>query len=141
MTCPKCKRDILTEASFGTKRNGRRQPYCKDCQRRYAKEHYQRNKQKYLNKARIRNVLIRERNNEVVDRLKNRPCSDCGVQYPPWVMDFDHSPGETKLECISHMKYFAIRNILNEIKKCDVVCSNCHRQRTHLRRLRSVSAQ
>jgi predicted HNH restriction endonuclease len=27
----------------------------------------------------------------------------------------------------------ARKQILNEIKKCDVVCSNCHRERTHHR--------
>lgn len=31
------------------------------------------------------------------DRLKSGPCVDCGVNYPPYVMDWDHRDPTTKL--------------------------------------------
>lgn len=70
-----------------------------------------------------------------VDALKDAPCLDCGVKYPPCVMDFDHRPGETKAGDVA---YIATRAkwpvVLAEMAKCDLVCSNCHRLRTHSRK-------
>jgi hypothetical protein len=70
-----------------------------------------------------------------INELKSVPCADCGQTYPPYVMDFDHCRG-VKLFNISQigvgrMKGRAI--IEAELAKCDVVCSNCHRIRTHSR--------
>jgi hypothetical protein len=63
---------------------------------------------------------------------KNRPCMDCGIRYNPWVMDFDHRDRSTKYAIVSELaltgRLVAMRK---EIAKCDVVCSNCHRERTH----------
>lgn len=61
---------------------------------------------------------------------KSVPCADCGVQYPPYVMDFDHVRGVKKFD-ISKMISRKMVSVLEEIEKCDVVCSNCHRMRTH----------
>jgi hypothetical protein len=75
------------------------------------------------------------RTRRLVDRLKARPCADCGVRYPPYVMDFDHVSG-TKLKEIAAMtSRWAWHRIVAEIAKCEVVCANCHRERTHRRRL------
>lgn len=63
--------------------------------------------------------------------LKAAPCTDCASSYPPCVMDFDHRPGTVKLGSVSHLRADLI---LEEIKKCDLVCSNCHRKRTRQRR-------
>ena len=70
------------------------------------------------------------------DRAKNRPCVDCKIGYPPYVMDFDHVRGE-KVANISHMARVRtnIQRLQAEIDKCDVVCANCHRERTHQRGL------
>lgn len=66
--------------------------------------------------------------------LKSKPCVDCGIQYHPAVMDFDHVRGKKEFTIGSHLKTFALQKLLNEIAKCDVVCANCHRAR-HARRL------
>lgn len=74
---------------------------------------------------------------ELVNRQKMKPCMDCGVQYNPWVMDFDHREGEIKVDCVGTLfqKHRPLKIIQDEINKCDVVCSNCHRDRTHRRKL------
>ena len=71
-----------------------------------------------------------------VNRLKCKPCSDCGVQYNPWVMDFDHHNPKSKKYTIANManNNMSEKKILEEAAKCDVVCSNCHRERTHRQR-------
>jgi hypothetical protein len=70
----------------------------------------------------------------LLDALKDFPCADCGNRFPPVCMDFDHRPGEVKLFNIGrnmHSRKWA--ETLAEIDKCDLVCANCHRIRTHSR--------
>jgi hypothetical protein len=76
--------------------------------------------------------MIRVR--EFVNKQKDKPCTDCGVKYPSHVMDFDHCRGEKYLG-ISEMvsMVYTEEKLLEEIAKCDVVCANCHRERTHKR--------
>jgi hypothetical protein len=54
-------------------------------------------------------------------------------------MDFDHRPGEKKrfnLANTNSQAWRSFQNIQAEIATCDVVCANCHRERTHQRRKR-----
>lgn len=51
-------------------------------------------------------------------------------------MDFDHREGEHKEYELNRIDRMTTRAILSEIKKCDVVCSNCHRVRTYKRRIK-----
>jgi len=65
-------------------------------------------------------------------------CVDCLSDYPYYILDFDHVYG-TKVANISQMlNNFSLEDILKEVAKCDVVCSNCHRERTFNRK-RNVS--
>ena len=66
--------------------------------------------------------------------LKSEPCLDCGNRFPPEAMDFDHRPGTEKFGQISQLcREQSWSAVLEEIEKCDVVCSNCHRVRTSRR--------
>lgn len=67
-----------------------------------------------------------------VNSLKEAPCTDCGVQYPPVCMDFDHLPGTEKIMDLAtaRARKWSKGKILAEIDKCELVCSNCHRIRT-----------
>lgn len=68
-------------------------------------------------------------------RAKEKPCADCGIQYPHYVMDFDHVSG-SKVANVSDLISSGVpaRKIVTEIEKCEVVCANCHRIRTWSRR-------
>ena len=68
-----------------------------------------------------------------INEIKSVPCMDCGNMFPPCAMDFDHVNGE-KVANISEMKTYTIERIKEEISKCDIVCSNCHRIRTFKRK-------
>jgi hypothetical protein len=89
-------------------------------------------------KAKDRERAARQRKSqkEWLRTAKDRPCHDCGVRYPSHVMDFDHRPGEVKMATISALMGGACRlSVLEaEAAKCDVVCANCHRERTHRRK-------
>ena len=59
---------------------------------------------------------------------------DCNVTYPSYVMDFDHVRGEKKFLLARGHQKTGFNQVIAEMAKCDVVCSNCHRIRTHGRR-------
>jgi hypothetical protein len=66
----------------------------------------------------------------MINKLKNVPCLDCNNKYPPYVMDFDHrDKGEKRFSIAWGIRY-QDHVLLNEAAKCDIVCSNCHRERT-----------
>lgn len=65
---------------------------------------------------------------------KNKPCMDCGEAHPWFVMDFDHRDPSAKTANVSLMINRPRGVILAEIEKCDLVCANCHRKRTHRQR-------
>lgn len=70
-----------------------------------------------------------------VAELKKGPCADCKRCYPACVMDFDHLPGTRKVNSVSAMVTLLCpwEKIMAEIRKCELVCSNCHRIRTNAR--------
>lgn len=60
-------------------------------------------------------------------------CMDCRKEYPYYVLDFDHVRGE-KTHSISYMcRWYTLEEISEEMQKCEIVCSNCHRKRTRQR--------
>jgi predicted nucleic acid-binding Zn ribbon protein len=70
------------------------------------------------------------------EHKEGRPCADCHVPYPYYVMQFDHVPGRgPKRFMLSgrNLGVYSERDIREEIAKCDVVCANCHMIRTHTR--------
>jgi len=93
-------------------------PWCKDCQLTYT-------------------------NNWRISRLKwlqnlksNTPCIDCGQIYEPYCMDYDHiSERGQKNKSITKMilDNTPQKIILEEIKKCELVCVICHKIRTNNR--------
>ncbi|HEX6622119.1 MAG TPA: hypothetical protein VF064_00300 [Pyrinomonadaceae bacterium] len=48
-------------------------------------------------------------------------------------MDFDHREGEQKVFEMNRVSYVTMSALKREIEKCDVVCANCHRERTYRR--------
>lgn len=72
-----------------------------------------------------------------VDRIKvERGCVDCGYDTHAVALDFDHLPGFDKAANVSQLvnRCASWERIRIEISKCEVVCANCHRVRTKLRR-------
>ena len=114
------------------------QSYCTECRRDYLSRHYARNIAKYRAAARVRNELRRAAIRRIIREAKDRPCSDCGCRYPSYVMDFDHRDGRQKRFNIGRDALIGLvpdAALREEINRCDIVCSNCHRLRTHRGRL------
>ncbi len=136
--CTKCQIS-KPEEKFAIKnaRKNKYQSICKACQASYTKEWYKVNKERHKNCV----AQINKRNSILAQKLiresKNVPCKDCGISYPFYVMDFDHLDQTTKRFELAHALTgrFSIKDISTEISKCEVVCSNCHRERTYKRKL------
>jgi hypothetical protein len=63
---------------------------------------------------------------------KGYGCLDCGISYPdtPYpVFDFHHRDPNEKDYDWNKLKKRSWDNITNELDKCDLLCSNCHRIR------------
>ena len=89
-------------------------------------KHYYANKQQYLD----RNAKAKADKRAWIKAKKNVPCMDCGKSYPFYVMDFDHRDPSIKVANIGRL-IGSWKKLKEEVEKCDIVCSNCHRIRTH----------
>ena len=70
----------------------------------------------------------------MLERVKRRPCDDCGGRFLSCAMDFDHRNPAHKRYTLSRVVGRAgNERIMAEVTKCDIVCANCHRDRTHRR--------
>ena len=84
----------------------------------------------------------RDRRNKVRKFLQEHKqasgCVDCKEMYPYWILELDHCRGEAKVGNVSEMiGHYSFEDIMKEVEKCDVVCANCHRQRTWERMVKS----
>lgn len=129
--CKYCSEEKSIERfSWKNKEKGIIQNKCKDCHRLYLRQHYKKNPNTYL----ISNNKIKINIKQFINKIKSVPCMDCKIIYPPYVMDFDHREDEKKLFIISKGHINGnLKMVEKEISKCDVVCSNCHRERTYQR--------
>jgi hypothetical protein len=66
----------------------------------------------------------------VREYLRTHPCIDCGESEIA-CLDFDHRDPKKKRYCIGAGVASGIlpESIIEEIEKCDVRCSNCHRKK------------
>jgi hypothetical protein len=84
--------------------------------------------------AASRNERRRDAVRDLIRKAKDRECADCGARYPFYVMDFDHRRDATKLFNIGRDALsgrWSLEALEREIEKCEVVCANYHRARTH----------
>lgn len=107
-------------------------PY-KDREKQKAAQHryYIESKQLAIERNRSRRNTFRQYFNKV---KSEHPCADCGLHYPPYVMDFDHVSGEKRFNISDIGRANSMQDLIDEIAKCEVVCANCHRHRTEMRR-------
>lgn len=127
--CKKCGTEKSLDQFYKnqTKKDGL-QSICKACCNANSKAHYERNPQSYVQKSK----LLHRANTEFIKRRKSQPCADCGESYPYYVMQFDHR--EDKLFDIANSTFrSSTLKLQREIDKCDVVCANCHAERTAIR--------
>lgn len=93
-------------------------------QKEYFKDWYAKNKQVILNHNKR---WQHDHKQWFIDIKSKLCCSECGEQKI-CCLDFHHrNPNEKELN-ISRLMSFGKTKILNEMTKCIVLCSNCHRK-------------
>ncbi len=106
------------------------QKTCRTCMKAYSRDRYQRIKP-------VRDAQNRAWRDRTLAQFKaykqELSCQDCGIG--DWrVLEFDHL-GD-KVGNVSDLAYkWSWSRLREEIEKCEVVCANCHRIRTHERQL------
>lgn len=98
--------------------------------RRYQKKYYRDNAVAQKKRVRDRKRKIKQWYREYKATLV---CEDCGIgeEGRGWRLEFHHKDPATKHKAVSEMAHggYAIKTIKDEIEKCVVLCSNCHRYR------------
>jgi len=120
------------EFNWRFKVSGARQKTCRDCQKAQKNDWYVRNADTH--KANIyQNKLsnVNQARDFVRDYLATHHCVDCG-ESDIRVLEFDHVRGK-KRQTVGLLINggYPLSTILEEIAKCEVVCSNCHKKRTY----------
>jgi hypothetical protein len=96
---------------------------CLICNRKVVKEHYYKNKKLYLEKNKRYNERKKEWWLELKSKLKCNRCSENNIVC----LDFHHIDPTVKEGNLSHIwKSWSKQRVLDELKKCEVLCKNCH---------------
>lgn len=107
----------------------------KEAQSKASRKHYENNRQAMIARAmKFKDELKKSIRQYIQDLKSSTPCKDCEVQYPYYVMHFDHLPEfEKKFDIGNSSKWTSMKKVLDEMEKCEIVCANCHAERTHRR--------
>ena len=137
--CSKCNKPKKL-ADFYKRKTGKRAgeyyEKCKECMKARGREYYRKNRNRQLPLALARRHKAYQLKRVFINKVKDRPCADCGIKYPYYVMDFDHKSNKDKIAEVAYMstRNWSLEKIKKEIQKCEVVCANCHRIRTFKKR-------
>jgi hypothetical protein len=100
-------------------------------QREAIRKHYYANKAVYIERAMRRRKELRT---WLYEYKASQPCTDCDIRYPHYVLDFDHI-GLKNAEINKIINTGNAKRLKAEILLCEIVCSNCHRERTQRRQI------
>jgi hypothetical protein len=99
----------------------------KEYHKEYHKGWYQRHKDEVIERK-------KRRKREIWDWFRRYKstlyCMDCGISHPA-ALQFHHRNKTEKKMAVSTLvsRASSLKQITNEIKKCDVLCVNCHSKR------------
>jgi hypothetical protein len=133
--CGRCKKEKdIAYFSFNKTKSSGASDWCKECSNIYHakyREMIRTDFDKLIKKREKANALYLRNKEKMCKFMLDKHCMDCGENNLV-VLDFDHL--HDKEQNISAMiGSRSWDSILNEISKCEVVCSNCHRKRTAFR--------
>lgn len=120
-TCYMCKKTLSVDCFKSHSKRGL-QSHCVECQKEYRRQHYVRNRQKYLEKAAKWNKEFRGWYQGYKTQFI---CVKCGESHPACI-DFHHPNDDKYMEVSRLVSAGCKQKVLEEIEKCIPVCRNCH---------------
>ena len=103
---------------------------CRVCSRLRSRQYYKDNTVEHKKAVQKRNVKYKQAvSTRVYEYLLNNPCTVCG-EKDITVLEFDHLRDKTKAVSQLVMSNNNWERVWEEIKKCQVLCANCHRRKT-----------
>lgn len=128
--CSKCKRTLQIDNFWIRTKKTKisRQSICKECATKRRIQYYKENKDRenFLRKKRKQ-----KRKAWYIKLKQSKVCCKCG-ESRWYCLDFHHT--DEKKENIANMyvRGTALEKIKEELEKCIVFCSNCHREHHHM---------
>lgn len=123
--CTKCHKELpITDFNWRNKEKGTRRSECKFCHSNYMKQKYQQKK-------------------NTIQNLKSQySCAKCGEKRG-YVLDYHHLNPKEKDTTIARLisNCSSLEKTFQEIKKCIVLCANCHREFHYLENLNGITIQ
>lgn len=123
--CTKCKKEKdFCEFNKRSSASSGLSAQCKECNKQNLKNHYKKNKEYYRVKAKKYKDEFRDFINI---HKETKGCFKCG-ESRHWVLDFHHLDDNKEYNIAEILqKSQSYTKLKTEMDKCEVVCSNCHR--------------
>jgi hypothetical protein len=108
----------------------KRQAVCKECTAKRSSDWYYANKQHHTaNVSDRRSKLRQEAREYVLNYLLSHPCEMCG-ESDPIVLEFHHTGAKEESVSVLVHRADSLIKVIEEISRCQVLCSNCHKKVT-----------
>jgi hypothetical protein len=104
---------------------------CRSCTRKRTKEHYKENKEYYLEKSKRNTNRQRKILYDFLIEYAKHGCEICSEKDFACIQ-FDHVDPDKKEFSIANALSlgYSISTVQEELKKCSVLCANCHAKKT-----------
>ena len=125
--CYKCKKvKSINNFTKSKKHPSGYHSWCKQCVKEYDKIRNANNAEKRKKQIRDRKKYLREWVSSYKANLKCKNCEENHISC----LEFHHKDPSKKEGSLSDLiaRGFSIKKLKEEIKKCDCLCSNCHRK-------------
>jgi hypothetical protein len=141
--CNKCKKEKeFKEFNKNKHIKDGHQSWCKECVRKKSEQHYRDNIKVILEKTKLRNKTNTLKSQEIIDSFKEgKKCEKCGYNKYKCALEFHHKDPKQKEFNISSGGKKKIERIKEEIKKCVLLCSNCHREFHYLEKSEQIKIE
>lgn len=68
-----------------------------------------------------------------IDKYKmNKGCEECGYAKHSAALQFAHLDRNTKIGYVKEMITHSLKRLVNEMRKCRILCANCHAIETNV---------
>lgn len=123
--CPKCGQEkFVSQFSKNKGRPDKLSCECKSCHRQMRNTYYAANKKREMARVAARKRGIKSWYMALKSQLK---CNRCGEDHPATIQ-FHHIDPKEKDTILAEVASlgWSRKKILEEIKKCEILCANCH---------------